>query len=141
MMAKKFNGDPQGFTRKDAATEARNSASLDFLRCNSKSSLGIQFLDQCWDNMRRLRPCYTNNMYKMAMLMYFTSAKAYKILRQIVVLPAVSSLYRNFHTELQETRMILTDPGCINDSIAKIKSCYDKLRANGVRVNNQFTLA
>lgn len=141
MMAKKFNGDPQGFTRKDAATEARNSASLDCLRCNSKASLGIQFLDQCWDNMRRLRPCYTDNMYKMAMLLYFTSAKAYKILRQIVVLPAVSSLYRNFHTELQETRMILTDPGCINDSIAKIKSCYDKLRANGVRVNNQFTLA
>ena len=138
MIAKKTNETGQ-VMRKDAATEPRNSASLGFR--SSDCALGTQFLDQCWDNMRRFRPCYTDNMYMIAMLMYLTSAKSYKILRQILVLPAVSSLYRHFDKNLEETRTILTDPGCINAVIDNVKACYDKLRANGVSVNSQFTLA
>ena len=107
----------------------------------SKTTLGLSLLTCCYENLSRLRPVYSDVVDKIAMLLFFTSAKTYNILRQVLTLPSVSTIYREFGAQLEDIRCRLTDLSNVEQSICALKDEVQKLRLSGGAVNIQFTLA
>ena len=52
-----------------------------------RMSLGREFLHQCTDCLPKIRPHYDKLLYDISMLIHLSSAKSYKVLKQILRLP------------------------------------------------------
>ena len=72
-------------------------------------SLEMFVLQSCYQNALKLRPEYNKTVYDLAMLLYLTSAKSYRILRQVLTFPAISGLYRVYSERLRSLRRSLTE--------------------------------
>ena len=72
-------------------------------------TLGAFVLQSCSQNALKLRPEYNKHVYDLAMLFYLTSAKSYRILRQVLTFPAISSLYRVYSERLRSLKSSLTE--------------------------------
>lgn len=100
------------------------------------------FIQECILNSRKARPTYSSLMYDMAMLLYLSSAKTYKILRQVLTLPAVSSLYRSYSQQLQQHRSRLTTISGIQQSFDEVKREMQRIKELFPEIEDfQFTLS
>ena len=64
---------------------------------------------------------FSELMLDISQLLFSLSPRSYRVLRQIFVLPTVSTLYCHFGTQLQKTRTQLTSLDSIDDAIKAIK--------------------
>ena len=92
-------------------------------------------------NVHRERPTYTPDMLDIAMLIYLTSAKTYRLMKQILRWPSVSCLYEHYSGLILTTKTQITEMEMIMESLNEVKSSIDALRSTGVKVETQFTLA
>ena len=91
--------------------------------------LGDMFVEECRKNSQKDRPSYNSVMYDISMLMYLSSAKTYRIIRQVLTLPSISSLYRIYSQSLKDHRSHLTDLDMIAQSLSEVKSEMGLLKA------------
>lgn len=92
-------------------------------------------------NAHRERPRYTPIMFDIAMLIYLTSAKTYKLMTQILTWPSVSCLYQHYSESMIATKTQITDIEMINESLNQLKSSIDAIKSTGAKIETQFTLA
>ena len=104
------------------------------------SILGAIFIDEIIGNQLRKCPRYSDVFYEMSALLYLSSPKAYRVMRQIVVLPATASLYRVFHETFQRTTERLLDLHHVWQSIGDVCDAINNLRGSGKQVNPACTL-
>ena len=64
-----------------------------------RSCLANVFLERVLDNATKKSPRYNDEFYELAALLYLTSREAYRVLRQVLVLPAPSSLYNKYQSK------------------------------------------
>ena len=104
--------------------------------------LGDMFVEECRKNSQKDRPSYNSVMYDISMLMYLSSAKSYRIIRQVLTLPSISSLYRIYSQSLKDHRSHLTDLDMIAQSLSEVKSEMGLLKAIFPGIHDfQFTLS
>lgn len=108
---------------------------------SSKVRLRTSFLLECWHNLETKKPSYSTEFYDIAMILYLTSAKAYRLLRQIVQMPAISTLNRKYREKMRSVRKSILETASIEDTIAKIRARVADLGKEGKSVNAKFTLA
>lgn len=104
-----------------------------------RMSLGREFLHQCTDCLPKIRPHYDKLLYDISMLIHLSSAKSYKVLKQILRLPSVSSLYRHYGMKMQEIKEKLVDLNYIIEQIDDVKQQIRELGADPSLI--RFTLA
>ena len=112
---------------------------IELLRTELSTSLGplaCSILSDCLGNATRGRPCYSENVWNVAMLLSLTSAKTYHILRQIFTLPSVSGLYQRFGEQLSAVKAKITDLRFARDILLKVAKSAAKLPQP-----TQYTLA
>ena len=97
-------------------------------------------LENCCRNSHKERPSYNKEIYDMSMLCYLTSAKGYRILTQLLPLPSIASLYRNYQERLHEFTRRLTDLTMVHESVSEIVEEIRSLRPDTLD-NFPFTLA
>ena len=93
-----------------------------------------------WRNIHKERPSYNKEIYDMSMLCYLTSAKAYRILTQLLPLPCIASLYRNYQDRLHDFTKRPTELSMIHETVSQIVDEITSLRPDTLD-NFQFTLA
>ena len=108
---------------------------------SSKVRLGIPFLLECFRNLQAKRPRYSTEFYDICMVLYLTSAKTYRLLRQVLQMPAISTLQRKYRQNLTSTRRSLLDTEKIGDVLTKVRAHVEALEKEGKTVNTKFTLA
>ena len=139
MNAGKMKGENLVCSGRDVGVDARSP--VRFNQSQVKSHLTPEFLDQCWENIGRGRPSYSEKTYEIAMLLYLTSPKTYRILGQILTLPSFVSLYRKFGERITEAKTNLTEMKNIDNAVLMIRKEVDTLQRSGTNVNCEFTLA
>ena len=92
-------------------------------------------------NIDREKPTYTPMMFDIAMCIYLTSAKTYKLMKQLLRWPSVSCLYNHYSESMNRVKSQLTDINQVVESLRQVKTNVDALRSAGTRVATQFTLA
>ena len=127
--------------RKDAETQTDLVGPASFDSADLRATTGLSFLFECLHNSTLKKPAYSDTCYKIAMLLHLSSAKTYRILKQLLKLPAISSLYRHFGSRLAEVRRELTSLEQIDKMVNHVKDEVAKLESQGPAVNTQFTLA
>ena len=126
---------------KEAQTQTDLLGPTSYSSADLRATTGLSFLLECLRNLGFKKPTYSDTCYKIAMLLHLSSAKTYKILRQLLRLPAISSLYRHFGSRLSEIRVELTSLERIEQMVGAVKDEIAKLRSQGAAVNTHFTLA
>ena len=134
----------QTCSRCDIAVQCDTTTSrelVDSWIANSFCSCGATIIRNSLFNLQREMPVYSDDMYKISMLIYLTSAKTYKILRQMLQWPSVSSLYRHYSAQISAIKDRLVNIEGITEGLSELRDARDCLVKSGVRVNTQFTLA
>ena len=106
-----------------------------------RSCLANVFLERVLDNATKKSPRYNDEFYELAALLYLTSRKAYRVLRQVLVLPAPSSLYNKYQSKFHETAARLLDLSQAYETLDKMRERIANMRAAGQQVNANFTLS
>lgn len=127
---------------RDVGCQTRDSwvRDMSFSNDNLPDRLTSAFVEQVVCNLQRKSPRYEDFFYQISTLLYLTSAKTYRIIRQIVKMPAISSIYRKYQTNLRTITQRLLDPDKIEETLAEIRSIIDNRIASGQQMNAQFTL-
>ena len=94
-------------------------------------------IQECEQNARRERPCYTELTYDVAMIFYLTSAKLYKLIRHVFPFPGLTSLYDMYGNALHAQKERLTNLGGIRQTLALIEGPLAALR-NQSRPEEEF---
>ena len=100
-----------------------------------------EILKNSFLNLGRCVPRYTENIWKTSMCFYLTSPKCYRILRQFLTLPSVSSLYRQYDDNLTATKGRITDISSVGETISQICAEINSLRQSNQQFKTEFTLA
>lgn len=93
------------------------------------------------NNADKGSPRYTSDIWDLSMCLYLSSAKTYQILRQIIQIPAVSSLYDHYSASISQAKQRLVDDSQIAESLRAVQQKIDTITASGTHANTQFTLA
>ena len=126
---------------KEAQTQTDLLDPISYRCADLRTTTGQSFLLECLRNLGVKRPAFSDTCYKIAMLLHLSSAKTYKVLRQLLKLPAISSLYRHFGFRLNEIRGELTSLEQIDQVIGQVRDEITRLQIQGAAVNPRFTLA
>ena len=102
--------------------------------------LGVQFVSENMENFARKSPRYSDTYYDLAAVLYLSSPKTYRIARQIVVLPSVASIYRQYSAKFHEISEKILSLSQLEHSINEVKETMSELRRSGKNVNPVCTL-
>lgn len=102
--------------------------------------LGVQFIAENMENFSRKSPRYSDTYYDIAALLYLSSPKTYRIARQMVVLPAVASIYRQYAAKFHETSEKILSLTKLHQSISEVTETVAQLQRSGGNVNPVCTL-
>ena len=131
-----------GRNTRDVACQTEDSwvCNMKLSTTDQRERLSRAFVDQALSNLKRRSPRYNQFSYQVAALLYLTSAKSYRLIRQIVRLPAISSIYDKYQTKLREITQRLLDLNKVDETLAEIQDSINKKIASGQYMNAQFTL-
>ena len=102
--------------------------------------LGNLFVSENLENFARKSPRYSDTYYDIAALIYLSSPKSYRIARQIVVLPSVSSIYREYAGKFHQTSEKILSLSQLEQSLSDVKEAIKQLERAGQKVNPVCTL-
>ena len=131
-----------GRNTRDVACQTEDSwvCNMERSKSDQRERLCRAFVDQALSNLKRRSPRYNQFSYQVSALLYFTSAKSYRLLRQIVKLPAISCIYDKFQTKQCEITQRLLDLNKVDETLAEIQDSINKKVTSGQYMNAQFTL-
>ena len=112
-----------------------------FGETDTQITIGGTLLAHCWANLWRQVPQYSSEVYDVPLLLYLSSAKTYRILRQILCLPAVSTIHKKYRQTFKVIRKQLLELSYIHVGVSDVLAEIKKLRDDGLLVNPKFTLA
>ena len=92
-------------------------------------------------NFGRLMPFYNDDMMDLCMTVYLTSPKTYKVIRQMLQWPAISTLYRHYSDKIRAVKEKLTTVEGIKAGSEDVRKAVAELVASGEQIDTQFTLA
>ena len=92
-------------------------------------------------NFGKLKPSYDDDMMDLCMIVYLTSPKAYKVIRQMLQWPAISTLYRHYSDKIRAVKEKLLTLEGIKEGLEDVRKAVAELVASGEHVDTQFTLA
>ena len=130
-------------TRRDVETQTKISWVHELSHKGYQSSishLGSLFLNEHMKNCSRACPSYTDTFYDIAALLFLSSPKAYNVMRQVVILPARTSIYRHYSDTFHKTAQRLLDLSQLHESLLEIKRLISDLSRSGLNVNPICTL-
>ena len=107
---------------------------------STKARLGTLLIEEAIRNMHRKSPRYSETFYHISALLYFSSAKTYRITRQLFWLPAISSIHRNYKDRLRDAAQRILNIEHVSETLESIKSFINEMNKNGENLNNIFTL-
>ena len=106
-----------------------------------KITLGVHFLLECVRNLQMKAPRYDEKMYDISSILYLSSPKTYRLLRQMFCLPATSSLHRKYGQQTKKLKNELLNISNLQETLTSLKTEITNLRNTGLQVNPKFTLA
>ena len=124
-----------------ASVHSMLAKSCNASQLGTKLTLGGALILNSLNNLTRKVPAYDDVIYDLALLLYLSSNKTYKILRQVLHLPAVSSLHRKYRKQLDATKKQLINLHHVTKTVSKLQADISDLEHKGLTVNPNFTLA
>ena len=112
-----------------------------FTETNTKIRIGSPVIAHFLLNLQRKVPKYDDMMYDVSLLLHLSSAKTYRVLRQIFCLPAVSSLHRKYHETSSAIKRRLLELDNLPVVLSQIHEEINSSVTNGPPFNPRFTLA
>ena len=125
--------------RADAAVQCSMASAPELLRSWMSAHLPANtasLIVNCVNNADKGSPRYTSEIWDIAMCLYLSSAKTYQLMRQILQMPAVSTLYEHYSALINHEKQRLMDDSQIAESLRQVCKQIDAMHAC-----TQFTLA
>ena len=129
----------RGYGRADAAVQCSTASAPELLHSWISAHLPpntASLIINCVMNAEKLSPRYTSEIWDIAMCLYLSSAKTYQLLRQVLQMPAVSTLYEHYSASINYEKQRLMDDSQIIESLRQVRKQIDAMHAC-----SQFTLA
>ena len=105
-----------------------------------KESLGTALIEEATRNLARKAPRYSETFYKISALLYFSSAKTYRLIRQILWFPSISSLHRKYKEKLGSAAQKLICITRVSETIDSVRDFIKEQTSQGQKLNPTFTL-
>ena len=125
--------------RADAAVQCSMASAPELLHSWMSAHLPANtasLIVNCVNNADKGSPRYTSEIWDIAMCLYLSSAKTYQLLRQVLQMPAVSTLYEHYSASINYEKQRLMDDSQIIESLRQVRKQIDAMHAC-----SQFTLA
>ena len=120
--------------------ESSSNLVASWMEAHLPSNTATLFIN-CVSNIGKGSPRYTREIWDIAMSIYLSSPKTYKILKQLIRIPSVSCLYEHYSESISLTKRRLIDDSNIRESLLPVQQLIETLKASGTEINTQFTLA